>query len=160
MTALLFYAPLPLLGFDPLLLVTVHGINLLYQFWIHTELIDRLPAPVEWLFNTPSHHRVHHGSNPRYLDRNHGGILILWDRCFGTFEPESEPVRYGLTKDIHTYNPLRIAFHEWIAVLRDALRPNPWRVRVGLVLGAPGWRPAAPAVRTGLAPREALSGAE
>jgi sterol desaturase/sphingolipid hydroxylase (fatty acid hydroxylase superfamily) len=140
MTALPFWAPLAWLGFDPLLLVTAHGVNLIYQFWIHTELVDRL-GPLEWVFNTPSHHRVHHGANVQYLDRNYGGILILWDRLFGTFEPEREPVRFGLTKNIDTWNPIRIAFHEWVAVIAAALRPNPWRVRLGYLLRAPGWSP-------------------
>jgi sterol desaturase/sphingolipid hydroxylase (fatty acid hydroxylase superfamily) len=141
MTALPFYAPLALLGFPPLLLATVHGLNLLYQFWIHTELVDRLPRPIEWLFNTPSHHRVHHGANPRYLDRNYGGILIVWDRLFGTFEPEREPVRFGLTHDLGSFHPLRIAFHEWAAIARDLRRAPSAGAALGLVLGPPGWRP-------------------
>ncbi len=140
MTTLPFYAPLPLLGFDPLMLITVHAINLLYQFWIHTELIDRL-GPLEWVLNTPSHHRVHHATNPLYLDRNYAGILIIWDRMFGTFELEREAPIYGLTKNIDTYNPVRIAFHEWIAVFRDALRPNPLSVRIGYLVNPPGWSP-------------------
>jgi sterol desaturase/sphingolipid hydroxylase (fatty acid hydroxylase superfamily) len=143
MTGLPFYAPLAWLGFDPLLLVAAHGVNLLYQFWIHTELIDRCPAWFEAAFNTPSHHRVHHGSNPRYLDRNYAGILILWDRLFGTFEPESEPVRFGLTKNLATYNPIRIAFHEYAAVARDAWRAETLRARLGFVFAPPGWRPDA-----------------
>ncbi len=141
MTALPFYAPLAWLGFDPALLATVHGANLLYQFWIHTELVERCPVWFEAVFNTPSHHRVHHGSNPRYLDRNYGGILIVWDRLFGTFEPESEPVRFGLTRNIGTHHPLRIAFHEWAAVLRDAWRAPTWRARLGVLFAPPGWRP-------------------
>ena len=141
MTTLLFTAPLAWLGFDPLLLVTVHGVNLIYQFWIHTELIERCPAWFEWVFNTPSHHRVHHGSNPRYLDRNYAGILILWDRLFGTFEPETEPVRFGLTKNLASYNPLQIAFHEWFAVLRDAWRAESWRTSAGHLFAPPGWLP-------------------
>jgi len=140
-TGLLFYAPLPLLGFHPVLIAAMHAISLVYQFWIHTELIDRL-GPLEWALNTPSHHRVHHGSNPRYLDRNHGGILIVWDRLFGTFEPERERVRYGLTKNIETHNPLRILFDEWIAVARDAAAPGlSARERLGVLLQPPGWRP-------------------
>src|SRR5690606_37534222 len=101
MTGLLFWLPLPLLGFRPEMILVAKSISLLYQYWIHTELIDRL-GPFEWIFNTPSHHRVHHGSNPRYLDRNHGGILIVWDRLYGTFQEESEPVDYGLTTNIET----------------------------------------------------------
>ena len=93
------------------------SIDTLYQFWIHTELIDRL-GPLEWVFNTPSHHRVHHGANVEYLDRNYAGILILWDRWFGSFEPERAPVRFGLTKNIGSYNPVYAAFHEFVAVFR------------------------------------------
>jgi hypothetical protein len=140
MTTLPFQAPLALLGIDPLMIVTVHGINLIYQFWIHTETIDRL-GPLEAVLNTPSHHRVHHASNPVYLDRNYGGILIVWDRLFGTFEPEREKPIYGLTKNIRSYNPLYIAYHEAFAVLRDALRPNPLAVRLGYLLNPPGWSP-------------------
>jgi len=103
--------------------------------------VDRLPRPLEWLFNTPSHHRVHHGANPRYLDRNYGGILIIWDRLFGTFEAESEPVRFGLTHDLDSHHPLRIAFHEWAAIARDVWRAPSLRAALGFVLGPPGWRP-------------------
>ena len=142
MTTLPFVAPLAWLGFDPLLLVSVHGVNLVYQFWIHTELVGRCPAWFEAVFNTPSHHRVHHGSNPRYLDRNYAGILILWDRLFGTFEPETEPVRFGLTKNLSSYNPLVIAFHEWVAVLRDAWRAESWAACAGHLFAPPGWSPS------------------
>ncbi|REG23340.1 sterol desaturase/sphingolipid hydroxylase (fatty acid hydroxylase superfamily) [Archangium gephyra] len=140
MSGLLFWAPLPLLGFHPAMVLAAHAISLLYQFWIHTEAIGRM-GPLEWVLNTPSHHRVHHGANPRYLDRNYAGVLILWDRLFGTFQAEDERPIYGLTKNIHTYNPLRIAFHEYAAILRDVLRPNPLRVRLGLVFRGPGWKP-------------------
>jgi sterol desaturase/sphingolipid hydroxylase (fatty acid hydroxylase superfamily) len=134
----LFYVPLPLLGFDPLLLVTVHSVNLLYQFWIHTELIGRL-GPLEWIFNTPSHHRVHHGRNVRYLDRNHGGILILWDRLFGTFEPEREAVDYGLTKNLTSFSPWEIFVHEWRAMWRDSKRAATWGDALRIWLRPPGW---------------------
>jgi sterol desaturase/sphingolipid hydroxylase (fatty acid hydroxylase superfamily) len=134
----LFYLPLPLLGFDPLLVVTVHSVNLLYQFWIHTELVGRL-GPLEWVLNTPSHHRVHHGRNVRYLDRNHGGILIVWDRLFGTFEPEREAVDYGLTKNLESFSPWQIAFHEWIAMLRDARRAGSLGDALRTLLLPPGW---------------------
>jgi sterol desaturase/sphingolipid hydroxylase (fatty acid hydroxylase superfamily) len=156
MTTLLFTAPLAWLGFDPLMLVGAHGVNLIYQFWIHTELIDRCPRWFEAVFNTPSHHRVHHGSNPRYLDRNYGGILIVWDRLFGTFEPEREPVRFGLTKNIDTYNPFRIAFDESLAVLRDAWRAPDWKAAFGYLLAPPGWRPD----RTGQTARDLRRAAE
>jgi sterol desaturase/sphingolipid hydroxylase (fatty acid hydroxylase superfamily) len=138
MTSLPFYAPLALLGFDPVMLATVHGINLLYQFWIHTETIGTLGA-FERVMNTPSHHRVHHASNVQYLDRNYAGILIVWDRLFGTFEPEVEAPVYGLTKNIETYDPFRIAFHEWVAIARDLVRARSWRTRWNLVAKPPGW---------------------
>ncbi len=140
MTGLVFYAPLPLLGFDPVMVLTAYAINLIYQFWIHTELIDRL-GPLEWVLNTPSHHRVHHATNPQYLDRNHAGMLIVWDRLFGTFEPEREPVVYGLTKNIHSHNLFYVAFHEWVAVFRDALHARSWREGLAYLLKPPGWSP-------------------
>ena len=122
----LFWSPLPLLGFDPLMIFTVIGINLLYQFWVHTELVNKFPAVIEMIFNTPSHHRVHHGSNVRYLDCNHGGVLIIWDRLFGTFSEklESEPVVYGLTKNIETKNSLAVVFGEYVNICRDLMRAN------------------------------------
>jgi len=139
-TSLLFYWPLPLLGFSPAGVLTAVAINTLYQFWIHTELIDRL-GPFEWILNTPSHHRVHHGANVQYLDRNYAGMLIVWDRLFRTFEPERAPVRYGLTKDIDTYNPVWIAFHEWVDMRRDACAASSLRDAAGFLLRPPGWRP-------------------
>ena len=140
-TVPLFYWWLPLAGFHPLMIFTQISLSLLYQFWIHTELVGRMPRAFEAVFNTPSHHRVHHGANVEYLDRNHAGILIVWDRLFGSFEPERARVRYGLTKNIHTWNPLRIAFHEWASMLRDAACASGWRARVGYLLAAPGWSP-------------------
>ena len=109
------WIPLALLGFPPAMILAQQGFNLFYQFWIHTEVVRRMPAWFEYLFNTPSHHRVHHASNPRYLDRNYAGVLMVWDRLFGTFveERDEEPARYGIMKNIETYNPIRIAFHEW-----------------------------------------------
>jgi sterol desaturase/sphingolipid hydroxylase (fatty acid hydroxylase superfamily) len=139
-TTVPFYVFLPLLGFHPLMVATQVGVSLLYQFWLHTELVGRL-GPFEWLFNSPSHHRVHHGTNLEYLDRNHGGILILWDRLFGTFEPERAPVRYGLTKDIDTFSPFRIAFHEWASMGRQAWRARSLREALGYLLLPPGWSP-------------------
>ncbi len=138
----LFWAPMILIGFDPPLVLFAVGANLAYQFWVHTELIGRL-GWLEWVFNTPSHHRVHHAVNPRYIDRNFGGVLIVWDRLFGTFEPEAdeEPCRYGLVDNIASYNPAYIALHGWYEMLRDACRSNPLRVRLKLLFGPPGWRP-------------------
>lgn len=132
------YSLLALVGIRPELINTARGINLLYQYWIHTETIDRL-GPAEEALNTPSHHRVHHGSNGKYLDRNHGSILIIWDRLFGTFEPESDPVRYGLTKNVNSFNPGRIATHEHVEMLRDVAKSTSWRDRLGFVLRGPVW---------------------
>jgi sterol desaturase/sphingolipid hydroxylase (fatty acid hydroxylase superfamily) len=140
LTGPIFWVPLALLGFHPFMILTAQAISLIYQFWIHTELIGRL-GPLEWVLNTPSHHRVHHGANVEYLDRNYGGILIVWDRLFGSFEPERSPVDYGLTKNIQTFNPIRIAFHEWQAMFRDAARARSWREATQHLLQPPGWSP-------------------
>jgi sterol desaturase/sphingolipid hydroxylase (fatty acid hydroxylase superfamily) len=142
-TGPLFWLPLPLLGFEPWMILVQMAVSLLYQFWLHTEAIDRL-GPLEWVFNTPSHHRVHHGSNREYLDRNHGGILIIWDRLFGTFEPERAPVDYGLTRNLTSHHPLVIAFHEWAAIGRDvagALRAGSPGDAIRYLAGPPGWKP-------------------
>jgi sterol desaturase/sphingolipid hydroxylase (fatty acid hydroxylase superfamily) len=127
-----------LAGFEPGLISSARAINLIYQFWIHTETIDRL-GPAEKVLNTPSHHRVHHGSNPQYIDRNHGSILIIWDRLFGTFEQEREPVVYGLTRNINTFNPLKIAAHEHLEMLGDVDRSRDWRERLSYIVRGPGW---------------------
>jgi hypothetical protein len=125
------------------MIATEKGVSLIYQFWIHTETIPRLPAPIEAVFNTPSHHRVHHARNPRYLDRNYGGILIIWDRLFGTYEPEStdEPCRYGVVKNLGDFNILRVAFHEWVAMGQDLARSRSLHDALGYVFGPPGWSP-------------------
>ena len=142
-TGPIFWLPLALLGYPPAMILTAEAISLIYQFWIHTEAVRKLPAPLEWLLNTPSHHRVHHGKNVPYLDRNHGGVLIVWDRLFGTFAPEDarEPVRYGLTHDISTFNPLRIAVHEITAIAQDVAEARGLRALLGYLLGPPGWSP-------------------
>jgi sterol desaturase/sphingolipid hydroxylase (fatty acid hydroxylase superfamily) len=137
-TGPVFWAPLPLIGFPPWMVLTAQAWSLLYQFWLHTELVDRM-GPLEWFMNTPSHHRVHHGKNVGYLDKNHGGIFILWDRLFGSFARETEPVVYGLTKDIQTFNPLRIAFHELAAIGRDVRRAPTLGAKLGYALAPPGW---------------------
>ncbi len=136
---------LALIGFPPLMIAFCGGLNLVYQFWIHTEAIKRLPAPIEWVMNTPSHHRVHHATNPRYLDANYAGVFIIWDRMFGSFAPErdDEPCRYGIVKNVATFNPLKVAFHEWLAILSDVAKAKTWRERIGYVAGAPGWSPDA-----------------
>ena len=142
MTSLPFWLALALLGIPPWMIFLQQSVSLLYQFFLHTERIKVLPRPIEWIFNTPSHHRVHHGSNTEYLDRNYGGILIVWDRLFGTFEPERATARYGLTKNIGTYNPLRVATHEFAAIWSDVRRADSWRHRLGYLFGRPGWQPA------------------
>ncbi|MBN1210575.1 MAG: sterol desaturase family protein [Myxococcaceae bacterium] len=141
-----FWAPLALLGFHPAMIVTLQSISLLYQYWIHTESIRRL-GPLEWVLNTPSHHRVHHASNPQYLDKNYAGILIIWDRLFGTFEPEVERPVYGLTKNLQTFNPVRIAFHEFVAIAKDLRRAEPLRTRLNRVFRNPAWKPEAEQAR-------------
>jgi sterol desaturase/sphingolipid hydroxylase (fatty acid hydroxylase superfamily) len=140
LTGWVFWLWMPLIGFPPIMIMTMQAVSLIYQYWIHTELI-RSTGPLEKIINTPSHHRAHHGSNPRYIDRNHGGTLIIWDRLFGTFEAESEKVEYGLTTNIHTYNPFRIAFHEWAEMARDVRHARSWRERWKDVLGRSGWKP-------------------
>jgi len=138
------WIPLALIGFPPQLILFQIGANLVFQFWLHTELVDTLWRPIEYIFNTPSHHRVHHAINPRYLDRNHAGTLIIWDRMFGTFVAENkaeDPCRYGIVKQIDTFNPLRIAFHEWAAIFRDLAKPGPIKDKLRYLFGPPGWSP-------------------
>src|SRR6195952_3406306 len=134
------FGVLGLLGVRPALIEHARGINLIYQFWIHTETIRRL-GRLEKVLNTPSHHRVHHGANRQYLDKNYGGVLIVWDRLFGTFEPEVRRLKYGPTKNITTYNPLCIAYHEFAAIGRDVRRATGVRAKLGHVFGRPGWAP-------------------
>ena len=139
----IFWLWLPLIGFHPGMIIFQMSISLLYQFWIHTELIQKMPKWIEFFFNTPSHHRVHHGSNPIYLDRNHAGILIIWDKLFGTFQPEleSEKVKYGLVVNIKTYNPIVIAFNEWGALFKDLIIKNiSLRNRIKYLYKPPGWK--------------------
>ena len=139
----IFWLWLPLIGFHPGIIIFQMSISLLYQFWIHTELIQKTPKWIEFFFNTPSHHRVHHGSNPIYLDRNHAGILIIWDKLFGTFQPElkSEKVKYGLVVNIKTYNPIFIAFNEWGALFKDLNTKNiSVRDRIRYLYKPPGWK--------------------
>lgn len=150
-----FWSWMPLLGFRPMMIMTMQALSLIYQYWIHTQMIPSL-GPFESVLNSPSHHRAHHGSNPRYIDRNHGGTLIIWDRLFGTFEPESEPVRFGLTTNIHTYNPVRIAFHEWADMARDVWHARTWGERWMYVFGPPGWTPERERYATQEVQREAV----
>ncbi|HTU15437.1 MAG TPA: sterol desaturase family protein [Solirubrobacterales bacterium] len=139
-TGSMFWMPLGLF-FEPWMIVLAMSWNLLYQFTLHTETIDRLPRPVEFVFNTPSHHRVHHGSQEQYLDRNYAGILIIWDRLFGSFEPEGERVRYGLTRNIETFHPVKVAYGEFASIWRDVKAAGSWRDRLNYAFRGPGWKP-------------------
>ena len=141
MTYFPFWLWMPAVGFEPWMVLLAQAWSLIYQFWIHTEKIRKLPRWFEAIFNTPSHHRVHHGVNEQYLDRNYGGILIIWDRAFGTYEPEGERVRYGLTTQLRTYRPIRVAFHEYTAMWHDIRRAERWRDKLGVAFRGPGWTP-------------------
>jgi sterol desaturase/sphingolipid hydroxylase (fatty acid hydroxylase superfamily) len=138
----LFFVPLFVIGFSPLAVAAMFGFNLVYQFWLHTDWIPKL-GWFEYVFNTPSHHRVHHGINEAYLDRNYGGVLIIFDRIFGTFaeEKDNEPIHYGLLGKEPTHNPFKLFFQEWIALLRDVAQASTWRDRFFLAFGRPGWQP-------------------
>lgn len=136
-----FFLPLTFLGFEREWIFFTLACNLAYQFFIHTQWIDKLPAWFEFVFNTPSHHRVHHGRNELYIDRNFGGTLILFDRLFGTFQAENsdEKPDYGITRQIHSYNPVILVVHEWRDMFRDVLRPGPWGQRLKHLWGRPEW---------------------
>ena len=140
--SLLFFLPLAWLGYPPRLIASAFTINLLYQFWIHAEWIPKL-GPLEGIFNTPSTHRVHHATNLEYLDANYGGVLVIFDRLFGTYVPERAelPCRYGLVTPLRTYNPFRIAFFYWIEVVRDLRTARSAREVAGFLFGPPGWTP-------------------
>ncbi len=138
----IFYAPLVWLGFPPVAVFGVLSLNLLYQFWLHTTWVPKL-GWLEYVLNTPSHHRVHHAANIDYLDANYGGVLIVFDRLFGTcvVEREDLPCRYGLVKPLRSNNPFVFNFHEWQALGRDLRQARSWRERCGYLFGPPGWRP-------------------
>ncbi|HMQ74504.1 MAG TPA: sterol desaturase family protein [Flavobacteriales bacterium] len=136
-----FYLPMAVLGIHPVLIVTVGAFNTLYQFWIHTKAIGRM-GPLELLFNTPSHHRVHHGSDPKYIDRNHAGTLIVWDRLFGTYQREEEEPVYGITMPLASWDPVKANFHYWGDLIDLARRCSRWSDKVRVFLKPPGWRPA------------------
>lgn len=139
--ALVMWLPLPFLGIPPAVVFACYGLNLVYQFWIHTERIGTLWRPVEFVLNTPSHHRVHHGSDPDYLDRNYAGVFIVWDRLFGSFAPERHRPRYGLTKPVDTYKVWDLQTREYAAIIRDVRSATTMRDRVRYVFGPPGWMP-------------------
>jgi alkylglycerol monooxygenase len=135
-----FYLPLAFAGFDPLMFLTVSSFNTLYQFWIHTRTIGKL-GPLEWIFNTPSHHRVHHGSNEKYIDKNHAGSLIIWDRMFRTFQSEEEEVVYGITKPLNSWNPLWANFHYWYELFKQSESTVSIKNKFLIYLMPPGWTP-------------------
>lgn len=136
----LFRMPLFLIGFPPAMVFFCAGLNLIYQFWIHTEAIGRMPKWFEAAMNTPSHHRVHHGVNPRYLDANYAGVFIIWDKLLGSFVPErdDEPVRYGIVKQLGSFNILWAAFHEWVGIAKDVWNA-PWQYKLSYMWREPGW---------------------
>jgi sterol desaturase/sphingolipid hydroxylase (fatty acid hydroxylase superfamily) len=138
--AFIFRLPLFLIGFPPAMVFFCAGLNLIYQFWIHTEAIKRLPKWFEAVMNTPSHHRVHHGVNPRYLDANYAGVFIIWDKMFGSFVPErdDEPVRYGIVKQLGSFNILWAAVHEWVGIAKDVWHA-PWKYKLSYMWREPGW---------------------
>jgi len=135
----LAWIPAALLGFPAWMIFALMTAGLLFQVPVHTERIGKLWRPYEFLFNTPSHHRVHHGSNAPYIDKNYGGVFIFWDRLFGTYAEEVEPVRFGLIHDIGTQNPLKYNYLETVAMVHDVARAQSWRGRLGYVFGPPGW---------------------
>ncbi|MFC9518995.1 sterol desaturase family protein [Nocardiaceae bacterium NPDC056970] len=139
---ILMWIPLPLIGIPPWMIFVGFSVSLVYQFFVHTERVDKLPRPIEFVFNTPSHHRVHHGCDPEYLDRNYAGILIVWDRMFGTFRAEQQRPTYGLTKPVGTYDIWKLQTHEYAAIGRDVRAAQSWRDRLGYVFGPPGWAPS------------------
>lgn len=137
--AFLFWAWMPLAGFHPVWILFMQQVSLIYQFWIHTETVIRLPRPLEFFLNTPSHHRVHHGSDLKYLDKNHGGVLIIWDRMFGTFQQEEHRPTYGLTRNIESFNPFVVAFKTWGELIRKAVATGSFRTGLQYLMHPPGW---------------------
>lgn len=134
---IVFFLPVILMGFHPFVFLVVHQLAVLYQFWIHTEYIKKLPEPIEYIFTTPSHHRVHHSVNEKYIDKNYGSTLIIWDRMFGTFQVEEEKPEYGITMPVNTYNPLYLIFHEWIAFFKDIFKTRSFKEAWETITGSP-----------------------
>ena len=131
-----FFMLMPILGFDPTIIAVAGVISTLWGIVGHTQIINKL-GPLEYVFNTPSHHRVHHGANPEYIDKNYGNLLIIWDKMFGTFEPERKPVAFGLVNNVNTYNPLKITFMGWIAMLKDMKNSDSYRDSLRILFGPP-----------------------
>jgi sterol desaturase/sphingolipid hydroxylase (fatty acid hydroxylase superfamily) len=135
---IIFFIPVAIAGFDPIVFFICHEIEILYQFWIHTQLVKKLPAPIEYIFTTPSHHRVHHAKNPRYIDKNYGSTFIIWDRLFGTFQEEDEEPIYGITEPPNSYNPVYLVFHVWMEIWRDLKKAKSFKEAFDLIFGWPG----------------------
>jgi sterol desaturase/sphingolipid hydroxylase (fatty acid hydroxylase superfamily) len=135
---IIFFIPVALLGFDPVVFFICNQIAVLYQFWIHTEMINKLHPVFEYIFVTPSHHRVHHGTNPQYIDKNYGSSLIIWDRLFGTFEPERERPTYGITEPVNSYNPVYLVFHVYIDIYKALKQTKSFKEGWNLLFGSPG----------------------
>ena len=136
-----FYLPLAILGFEPVMFLTISAFNTLYQFWIHTRLIKKM-GPLELILNTPSHHRVHHGSDPKYIDKNHAGTLIIWDRMFGTFQQEEEEPHYGITTPLNSWNPVWANMHYWKDLVDESIQVKGIKDKILVFLKPPGWFPA------------------
>jgi sterol desaturase/sphingolipid hydroxylase (fatty acid hydroxylase superfamily) len=135
----LFWVPLILIGFSPKMVMIALALNLIYQYFIHTQCVDRLHPAIEFFFNTPSHHRAHHGRNPQYIDKNYGGVIIIFDRLFGTFVKEEAPVDFGIPRQIDSINLITLNFHEWKDMFKDALRPGPLSQRLKHLWAPPEW---------------------
>ena len=135
----IFYIPVAFLGFDGLSIMFMYAVNQFYQFFLHTEIIGKLPKWYEAVFVTPSHHRVHHASNIKYLDKNMGQVLIIWDKLFGTFQEEEEAPKYGLTSNLGTYHPFAVIFYEWKKIISDLSKPGPFSQKLKYLFKAPGW---------------------
>jgi len=136
---IIFFLPVVLMGFHPVVFFIVHQIEVLGQFWIHTKLIKKLPAPIEFIFTTPSHHRVHHARNPKYLDKNYGSTFIIWDRMFGTFQEEEEEPEYGIISPPDSFNPAYLVFHEFIDIYKDVKEAKDWKTKWNIVMKHPAW---------------------
>lgn len=135
---IIFFLPVALAGFDPVVFFICHQVEVLYQFWLHTEYIGKLPKPIEYVFVTPSHHRVHHATNPKYLDKNYGSTFIIWDRLFGTFQEEDEKPIYGITNPVNSYNPVYLCFHEWMDIVKDVRQSKSLREALAVTFVRPG----------------------
>ena len=131
-----FFMVLPLLGFDPTIVAVAGVISTLWGIVGHTQVIGKL-GPLEWIFNTPSHHRVHHGSNKQYIDKNYGNLLIIWDRMFGTFEPEEEAVKFGLVNNVNTFNPVKVTFIAWMSMIKDLKQKKSFSEAIKVIFGPP-----------------------